>query len=274
MSSASARRSAAAGGTLIRQLLIEQALLVVTGGVLGALAGAAILTGLVSVAPREMPRLDEIRLDVVVLSWTTLFSCACAFVFGIVPAHQGVRRQWPGTRRPVGSRLDPLGTCTAPGLDAGGDRCRHGAALRRRTDGAHHGSARARRSRLRSTQPADGHVFADGPAVARRQEAGVLRRGGRTPSRGAGCGERRGHLFAADSGLELVERVHDRRHDQRAVDSGRGVSECGHGAGDRRLLRDAQDSARQRPVLQPIGHARLAARRHRQQQPRQEVLAE
>ena len=62
---------AAIGGSrwsLIRQLLIEQALLVVSGGVLGALAGAAILTGLVSVAPRDMPRLDEIRLDLVVLS--------------------------------------------------------------------------------------------------------------------------------------------------------------------------------------------------------------
>jgi predicted permease len=71
---------------LIRQLLIEQTLLVVTAGVLGGLAGAAILTALVSLAPREMPRLDEIRLDLVVLSSATLFSCACAFLFGIVPA--------------------------------------------------------------------------------------------------------------------------------------------------------------------------------------------
>ena len=72
--------------SLIRQLLIEHALLVGAGGVLGALAGAAILTGLVSVAPPDTPRLDEIRLDVVVLSCTTLFSCACAFLFGLLPA--------------------------------------------------------------------------------------------------------------------------------------------------------------------------------------------
>ena len=72
--------------TLIRQLLIEQAMLVIAGGVLGALAGAAILAGLVSVAPHDMPRLDEIRLDLRVLSWTTFFSCACAFVFGALPA--------------------------------------------------------------------------------------------------------------------------------------------------------------------------------------------
>ena len=53
---------------------------------LGAFAGAAILTGLVSVAPPDTPRLDEIRLDVFVLSCTTLFSCACAFLFGVLPA--------------------------------------------------------------------------------------------------------------------------------------------------------------------------------------------
>ena len=79
---------AAIGGsrwTLIRQLLIEQALLVVTGGVLGALAGVVILTGLLRIAPSELPRLDEIHPDIVVLSLTTLFSCACAFVFAIVP---------------------------------------------------------------------------------------------------------------------------------------------------------------------------------------------
>ena len=53
----------------------------------------------------------------------------------------------------------------------------------------------------------------------------------------------------------------------------RRVSECGHGAGDRRLLRDAPDTARQRTVLRSIGHARLAARCHHQQQSRQEALA-
>ncbi len=80
---------AAIGGSrwsLIRQLLIEHALLVGIGGVLGAAAGAAILNGLVSVAPPDTPRLDEIHLDTIVLSCTTLFSCACAFLFGVLPA--------------------------------------------------------------------------------------------------------------------------------------------------------------------------------------------
>jgi putative ABC transport system permease protein len=100
---------AAIGGSrwsLVRQLLIEHALLVAGGGVLGALAGAAILSGLVSVAPPDTPRLDEIRLDLVVLTVTTMFCCGCAFLFGVVPAlkagadgHQTVLRSGRGSTR-------------------------------------------------------------------------------------------------------------------------------------------------------------------------------
>jgi len=100
---------AAIGGSrwsLIQQLLVEHALLVATGGVLGALAGAGILSGLVSVAPPDTPRLNEIRLDVGVLSATTLFSSACAFLFGLLPAlkagaggHERVLRSGRGSTR-------------------------------------------------------------------------------------------------------------------------------------------------------------------------------
>jgi predicted permease len=81
-------RAAIGGGrsSLVRQLLIEHATLIIAGGVFGALAGAAMLTALVRMAPSDMPRLDEVHLDLAVLSWTTLFSCGCAFLFGVVPA--------------------------------------------------------------------------------------------------------------------------------------------------------------------------------------------
>jgi putative ABC transport system permease protein len=93
--------------SLIRQLLIEHALLIGLGGVLGALAGAAILAGLVSIAPADTPRLDEIRLDVAVLSVATLLSCACAFLFGVLPAlkasaggdHEALLRSARGSTR-------------------------------------------------------------------------------------------------------------------------------------------------------------------------------
>ena len=79
---------AALGGSrwsLIRQLLIEHVLLVGTGGALGALAGTAMLIGLVSLAPADTPRFNEIRVDTAVLWWTTLLSSACAFLFGVLP---------------------------------------------------------------------------------------------------------------------------------------------------------------------------------------------
>ena len=101
---------AAIGGSrwsLMRQLLVEHALLVGIGGALGAAAGAAILNGLVSVAPVDTPRLDEIHLDIAGLSCTTLFSCACAFLFGVLPAlrasgadgHEDVWRSGRGSTR-------------------------------------------------------------------------------------------------------------------------------------------------------------------------------
>ena len=100
---------AAIGGSrwsLIRQLLVEHGLLVGAGGVLGAVAGAAILSALVGVAPPDTPRLDEIRLDFVVLSVTALFSCACALLFGVLPAltisagnHDMVLRSGRGSTR-------------------------------------------------------------------------------------------------------------------------------------------------------------------------------
>jgi putative ABC transport system permease protein len=79
---------AAIGGTrlrLVRQLAIEQAFFVLVGGVLGAFAGAGMLSGLVDAMPGDLP-LDEIHLDVAVLALTTLFGCVCALAFGLGPA--------------------------------------------------------------------------------------------------------------------------------------------------------------------------------------------
>jgi hypothetical protein len=82
----------------------------------------------------------------------------------------------------------------------------------------------------------------------------------RTPARGARSRRRGDHVLAADPRLQLVECVHDRRHDGRALDSGRRVSECGNGAGDGRLFRNAQDPAAQRALLRRFGDTRFAAR--------------
>ena len=266
---------AAIGGSrwsLIRQLLIEHALLIGAGGVLGALAGAAILAGLVSVAPPDTPRLDEIRLDVVVLSCTTLLSCACAFLFGVLPALKIPGAGGPSDSVTVGPRLDPSELAAAAQPADWGSGCRDGAALRIRTDGPHDAAAVARRSWLRSAQPADGHVLAGRAGLAGPAKAGVLRRSGRAGTSGSRRRECRHHVFAPHPWLELVDRVHRGRQAPPAGCRHDGPAQRGNRSGERDLLRHAEDPHHQGALVRPVRHTRLSARGHHQYQSGQPVL--
>jgi putative ABC transport system permease protein len=81
-------RSAIGGSRwdVVRQLLVEHGVLISAGAALGVAAGAFMLYGLLQLAPRDLPRLDEIHIDLAVMGWLTLLSAACAFIFGVVPA--------------------------------------------------------------------------------------------------------------------------------------------------------------------------------------------
>ena len=257
--------------SLIRQLLIEHALLIGTGGVLGALVGAAILAGLVSVAPADTPRLDEIRLDVVVLSCTTLLSCACAFLFGVLPALK-VPGAGASDRVTVRPRLDPpeLGAATQPA--DWGSGCRDGAALRIGADGPHDAAAVACRSWFRSAQPADGDVLAGRAGLAGPAKAGVLRRGGRAGTSGSRRRECRHYVFAPHPWLELVDRVHRGRQAPPAGCRPDGPAQRGNRSGERDLLRHAEDPHHPGALVRPVRHTRLSARGHHQCQSGQPVL--
>ena len=81
----------ASRGRLVRQLLTESVLLSVLGGVLGvllAVGGLRVLTGL---APQDIPRLDQVRVDGLVLAVTTLVVIATGVAFGLAPALQASR---------------------------------------------------------------------------------------------------------------------------------------------------------------------------------------
>lgn len=81
----------ASRGRIIRQVLAETAVL---GGV-GGLAGAALawfgVATLVAVGPVEIPRLDEVRPDWMILGVALIVSLAATFAFGLVPALQSGR---------------------------------------------------------------------------------------------------------------------------------------------------------------------------------------
>jgi putative ABC transport system permease protein len=73
-------------GLLIRQLLVESLLLATTGGAFGALLARWGVEGLLRIAPANLPRLNQVHLDLRVLLFTVGVSVASGVVFGVVPA--------------------------------------------------------------------------------------------------------------------------------------------------------------------------------------------
>lgn len=78
---------------IIRQLLTESTVLAVLGG-LAAIAVAHFgIRTLVSLAPLQLPRLDEVGLDIRVLFFTGAITVGTGLVFGLVPAFAAARTE-------------------------------------------------------------------------------------------------------------------------------------------------------------------------------------
>ncbi|HYH45984.1 MAG TPA: ABC transporter permease, partial [Thermoanaerobaculia bacterium] len=73
---------------LVRQMLTESLLLALAGGAAGLLLGALLLDGLVALLPSDLPRAQEIGLDLRVLAFTLLVSLASGLAFGLFPSLQ------------------------------------------------------------------------------------------------------------------------------------------------------------------------------------------
>ena len=78
-------------GRLARQLASESLVLASCGGVAGLLLARALLAWLVSVAPADIPRLGEVRLEGSVLLFSALVTLLTAFLFGLLPAFTAVK---------------------------------------------------------------------------------------------------------------------------------------------------------------------------------------
>ncbi len=91
---------------LLRQLLTESLLIGVLGGVAGALLAAAGVALLRTAGPADLPRLDEIVLDVRALVFTAALSVTTAVLFGVAPALQGSRARVTDALRD-GQRTSP-----------------------------------------------------------------------------------------------------------------------------------------------------------------------
>ncbi len=78
----------AARGRLIRQLLTESAVLAVAAAVCGVFFAYLGVEALAALAPADLPRLDETRVDGTVLAFALTIALAASVVFGLAPALQ------------------------------------------------------------------------------------------------------------------------------------------------------------------------------------------
>jgi putative ABC transport system permease protein len=87
---------------LVRQFLIEGALLSLAGGASGALLAAWGVDLLLKVMPSEIPRLDQVGVDARVLLFTLALSAFTSLVFGFAPALQASRADLRETLKEAG----------------------------------------------------------------------------------------------------------------------------------------------------------------------------
>jgi putative ABC transport system permease protein len=77
---------------IVRQLLTENLILSIAGGIAGLLTAYWGLYALMSLAPEGLPRLDETRIDSNVLLFTALISVMTALLFGLLPTLRATRK--------------------------------------------------------------------------------------------------------------------------------------------------------------------------------------
>jgi len=76
----------ASHGRLVRQMLVESVALSVVGGMLGIVAAYWVLHAIVSVAPADLPRVNEVRIDPRVLMFAVCVSLLAGVAVGVLPA--------------------------------------------------------------------------------------------------------------------------------------------------------------------------------------------
>jgi putative ABC transport system permease protein len=76
---------------IVRQLGVESALIAVVAGAIGLTLASWGMDALLRLAPANLPRLDQVRLDPSVLLFTLGLSLAASLVFGLIPALKASR---------------------------------------------------------------------------------------------------------------------------------------------------------------------------------------
>ncbi|MGH7665533.1 MAG: ABC transporter permease [Gemmatimonadaceae bacterium] len=95
--------------TLIRQLLTESLMLSLGGGILGLVLAYLGIRALIALNPANLPRVDEIGIDVTVLVFTFAVAVVTGLIFGLVPAMRTSRADLQGTLKEGGRSLAESG---------------------------------------------------------------------------------------------------------------------------------------------------------------------
>src|SRR6478672_421168 len=101
----------ASPGRLVRQLLTESMLLSLIGGAAGIAAAVVTLGFILRFVPSNVPRLNEVRIDWVVLAFALLISILTGLVFGLAPALHSAKAALVSASR-EGGRGSSSGTKT------------------------------------------------------------------------------------------------------------------------------------------------------------------
>jgi len=91
-------------GRLVRQLLTESWVLGGIAAVVGLMLASMLVRGLVALSPADLPRLDEVRIDMTVLLFALGLSFVSTLFFGVVPAIHASRLDLSDALKQGGSK--------------------------------------------------------------------------------------------------------------------------------------------------------------------------
>ena len=84
---------------IVRQVLIESTMLALCGGAIGIALAYVVLKTVLSLAPADLPRIAQVRIDGIVLAFAFLVSLVTGVVFGVFPAWSASRSDSSGLWR-------------------------------------------------------------------------------------------------------------------------------------------------------------------------------
>src|SRR5262245_6994646 len=76
---------------IARQMIVESLVLSGVSGALGLVVAYALMQLIVGLAPADLPRIDEVRVNLRMMSFTLAIAVLAGMVFGLVPAWRSSR---------------------------------------------------------------------------------------------------------------------------------------------------------------------------------------